>query len=52
MFRKYKDYNFACCPKKNFIISQLHIVLSNAVFVTAAFMCSLLLVRFLFPLFG
>lgn len=32
MFRKYKDYKYACLNRKNFIISQLLTFLGSAVY--------------------
>lgn len=52
MFRKYRNYDYACLSKKNFIISQLLTILSSAVYSAAAFTASFFLIRFLNPILG
>ena len=52
MFRKYKNYDYACLSKKNFIISQLLTILSSAVYSAAAFTACFFLIRFLNPILG
>jgi len=50
MIRRYKDYEFACLNKKNFIISQLITFVSTTVFYTVSvFLLTVLIVCVVYP---
>lgn len=50
MFRKYKDYKYACLSRKNFIISQLVTFFSNAVIELLLILGVFYAVGFFYPL--
>lgn len=50
MFRKYKDYKYACLNRKNFIISQLLTFVGNAILTLIILAATFFSVGYIYPL--